>query len=257
MKKKTFILALLCALAPALHAQEPSSQESTSLKDFLKPSLHLGLAGGYSNNRLDLGTAYADDYHYVARSGLTMGLTSRLTIIDFPNSGPSLLLPDVSVSADLLLVQKNYKFYRNFSSNWIDLSYLYTVHTNNYLNIPVMAQLRWGKNLHLMAQGGFYLGGWLTAHREGESFSLDDLAYGDRQNSHFDEAIEFNPSRDNRFDAGWAYGFGAGFTIKKIDVSLEARWYYALTDTQKNYMLFLNHRYNTTFALQGGVSIQL
>ena len=158
---------------------------------------------------------------------------------------------------DLLLVQKNYKFYRNFSSNWIDLSYLYTVHTNNYLNLPVMAQLRWGKNLHLMAQGGFYLGGWLTAHREGESFSLDDLAYGDRQNSHFDEAIEFNPSRDNRFDAGWAYGFGAGFTIKKIDVSLEARWYYALTDTQKNYMLFLNHRYNTTFALQGGVSIQL
>lgn len=247
----------LCLGATLVRAQNDDVDPHFLQPNFLQPSLHVGVVAGMSNNTLVLGTAYADDYHYDPRKGFAAGLSARLTLVDFPNSGNSLFLPDFSLRADLLLIQKNYKFYRNFSTSWIDLSYLYDVRTNNYLDLPLMAELRWGRSLHLSLAGGFYLGGWLTAHRAGKTFSLDDLAYGDRQYADFDEPVEFNAKRDNRLDAGWAYGFGAGFTVKKVDVSLDARWYYGLTDVQKNYMTFMNHRYNTTFSLQGGVSIQL
>jgi len=44
---------------------------------------------------------------------------------------------------------------------------------------------------------------------------------------------------------------------KKIDVSVDMHWYYGLTDVQKNYMTNLNPRYNTTRAIQVGISYWL
>jgi hypothetical protein len=74
----------------------------------------------------------------------------------------------------------------------------------------------------------------------------------------FDEDVEFNDKRDNRIDKGFTWGAGISGWIKgRIEVGAEVRWYYGIEDIQKPYMRNLNPRYNTTFAIQGGVSYWL
>ena len=102
---------------------------------------------------------------------------------------------------------------------------------------------------------GGYGGWWLSGRREGQSLSVSYLITGNQDDTFFDEEYKFNDSRDNRFDAGIVYGFAAQCTIaKKVELSAEMRWYYGLTDVQKNYMTNLNPRYNTTRVIQFGAA---
>lgn len=238
---KTLALLLFLGLAGVAGAQD-----TLSIRNGSSPWT-ISLVGGVDHNTLDVDVAYATDYHYEGRNAFLAGVDAVYDL-NLPISGKSFLIPDFSLRGELLLIQKNYKFYRMAG----DINYLHDIHTNNYLNIPLMAQISWGDVFHVNAFGGFYLGYWLSGRQSGRTLSLDMLAYEEEENTYYDQPYEFNARRDNRFDAGWVYGAGVGVSLGRIDINVDLRWFYALTDIQKQYMLFQNPRYNTTFAFTAG-----
>lgn len=244
MIKKTLLLLPFVLFFSVLAAQD-----TLNIKSEVSPWTLYAL-GGVDRNTLEVDVAYADDYHYESRNGVVAGLAAQYDL-KLSISQRNFFIPDCSVRGSLLWVQKDYKFYRNNAN----IRYVYTAHTNNYLNIPVEAMLSWGKVFHVDVFGGFYLGAWLNGRLEGRTLSLDMLTYGNEESTFFDTPYEFNKVRDNRFDAGLSYGFGCGASLGKVDLVVNLRWLYALSDVQKHYMLFQNPRYNTTFALTAGFGL--
>lgn len=160
----------------------------------------------------------------------------------------------MALRADVAMVQKNYRLDRDANM----VSFVYTESTNNYLSVPVVAEFSLGRQFRLCGIIGGYAGYWLSGHRTGQSLSVTYLVTGDMDDTFFDEDYTFNDTRDNRFDAGVVYGVALHLTVvKKLDINAELRWYYGLTDVQKQYMHNLNPRYNTTRALQFGLSYWL
>ncbi len=202
-------------------------------------SLSVGLFGGSSMNRYDIDVAYAVDMQYSEKSGYTMGLSAAYHPTGW-----------FSLQADFVVVQKNWRLDR--TNRYV--SFVYTEATNNYLSLPVTVNISLGRTFRVNGFFGGYVGYWLSGHRSGMSYGI--IESGD--NTRFDDDYEFSDVRDNRFDAGLTYGVGLRCTIvKKIELSGELRWYYGLTDLQKNYMTNLNPRYYTTRALQFGVGYWL
>lgn len=202
--------------------------------------LSVGVFAGPDNNHHVIDIAYATDMKYTDLSGFTAGVG-----VGYHPTGW------FSLRADVAMVQKNCRLDRDNRH----LPFVYTESTNNYLSVPVFAKLSLGRTFKMSGIFGGYVGYWLSGHREGQSLSVTYLISGNQDDTFFDEDYTFNDTRDNRFDAGLVYGFAASCTIvKKIELSAEMRWYYGLTDVQKNYMSNLNPRYNTTRAIQFGVA---
>ena len=201
-----------------------------------------GVFAGKDNNHHVINTWYADDMKYTDLPGYTAGVS-----FGYHPTGW------FSLCADVAMVQKNYRMDRDNPY----VSYMYTESTNDYLSVPVTAMLSVGRTVRLCGYFGGYAGYWMSGHREGKSLPiLSSMTSGyDDEITCFDQDYEFNSVRDNRFDAGLVYGAGLHCAIvKKIDLSLEVRWYYALTDIQKAYTRNINPRYNTTRAIQFGVA---
>ena len=204
---------------------------------------NVGVFGGTSNNSLDIDIAYATDLDYSAAKGYTFGLSGSY----YPTGW-------FSLHANVAMVQKNWRLDRSQR----EVRFVYTEATNNYLSIPVTAELSLGRTFRLCGFFGGYVGYWLTGHREGKSISLTYAINSNEDDNRFSEDYEFNSTRDNRFDAGLTYGAALRCAIaKKVDVSLELRWYYGLTDLQKNYMENRLGRYNDTRTISFGVAYWL
>ena len=231
MRKRFFMLPLFVALC------------ITGLKGMAQEKYAFGIAGGWVENTPVITMPnYADDMKYLKNSGYTFGVTAKYNIKDW-----------LAARADLLWVQKNYKMNRTANNN---ASILNSDYTNNYLSVPVMAQVQFGYAFKVFAYFGGYVGYWMSGKRSGQTYSMDYLLYGSEESTKYsDETWEFDSRRDNRFDAGLVYGLGISLNVyDKIVVSAEGRYYYGLTDVQKNYMENLVPHYNTTLAIQAGVS---
>ncbi len=241
MKKKLLALAALIMsllMGNISIAQETNTGATDSEKHPSRWSL--GIIGGWEENTPVVNMPdYASTITYQPLSGATVGITSKYAITNW-----------LYGRADLVWLQKNFKMNRSgFSAaNIINSQY-----TNNYLTLPITAMMSFGYNFRINAFAGGYVGYWLNGHRTGKSFSWDYCLNGSTKYIDFDEEYTFNDERDNRFDAGLTFGGGISYIIaQKIEINLEARWYYGLTDIQKNYMTFMRHHYNTTMALQLG-----
>lgn len=80
---------------------------------------------------------------------------------------------------------------------------------------------------------------------------LTDLYY-------YDEKYPFNSVRDNRFEAGAVIGLGLQYEINDLlTVLAECRYYYSLTDMQKDYMKMQVPRYLNTMLFQVGLLVTL
>lgn len=192
----------------------------------------------YNNHIIDM--AYANKLVYTGEKGKTAGVFAQYWLTGW-----------LSGRADVLWLQKNYRMVRENPN----ISFCHTNYTNNYLQIPLTAHISFGRNAKVYGFGGFYVGYWMSGHREGQSFSVTYLLTGDESTTHFDEDYEFDSQRDNRFDAGWTFGGGLQVTMfHRVIVFGEMRWYYGITDIQKNYMNNLNPQYNTTRAFQFGAA---
>lgn len=196
-------------------------------------------------------TGYAYDMRYEERGGFTVGIPVQYDFFDW-----------LGVRAEVSFVQKGHKMHR--TNIW---NKLHTDTRNNYLHVPVMARFSFGgQRVRGFLNAGGYIGGWLSSHREGLTFrwfgdeSEDDVnGWITPGNSYeFDEKVPFDSRRDNRFEAGLAGGIGVACRVApRVEVEVEGRCYYALTDMQKAYMKFQTPRYNTTFVIQAGCNILL
>ncbi len=245
MKLKLLTLLLLLPVASVAWAQsKDGSDESTFPGNLFPKKIYsqwsLGVFAGPASNHHVIDVAYATDMKYTDKSGYSVGVGAS-----FHPTGW------LALRADVAMVQKNYRLDRDNRF----LPFVYTESTNNYLSVPVVAVLSAGRNFRVSGIVGGYAGWWLSGRREGQSLSVSYLITGNQADTFFDEEYKFNDSRDNRFDAGIVYGFAAQCTIvKKVELSAEMRWYYGLTDVQKNYMTNLNPRYNTTRVIQFGAA---
>lgn len=244
IKKTLSFFSLLGLLSFGVIAQE-SSDDTFPSNLFQRNAIgkwSVGVFGGASHNHHDINTWYAIDMKYSDMSGYTLGVT-----------GSCYLTGWLSLRADVLWVQKNFRMDRD--SPYV--SFMYTESTNDYFSVPVTAVLSMGRTVRLCGFFGGYVGYWMSGHRKGKSYPILSSMTGvfDDEITCFDQDYEFNSTRDNRFDAGLSYGAGLRCAIvKKIDLSLDVMWYYALTDIQKAYTRNINPRYNTTRAIQFGVS---
>ncbi|MBQ0015370.1 MAG: PorT family protein [Bacteroidales bacterium] len=244
MKKRHLVLGLmLIAITGIASAQNTPTAESTQQR--AKSPWSVGITGGFCTNTPSIQVPdYASYITYKSGDGATVGITGRYQIAKW-----------LAARASMVWIQKNYKMDRMGynGSNIINTNY-----TNNYISLPLAVQVQVGYPFRLFAFAGGYVGYWLSGHRSGNTFTMNYLLYGDVESTNFDTDWEFNDERDNRFDAGLMFGGGASFSIKnKIEVSAEAAYYYGLTDTQKQYMLYMRPHYNSTLAIQASILYNL
>lgn len=210
----------------------------------------VGVTAGYSYNKLCMDTGYAYDMRYDERGGFTVGIPVQYDFFDW-----------LGVRAEVDFVQKGHKMHRT------DIfQKMYTDTRNNYLQIPVMASFSFGgQRVRGFLNAGGYIGGWLSSHRSGVAWRWFGDEEGDKDGMitsgnryEFDEKVPFYSRRDRRFEAGLAGGLGVSCRITpRLEVQVEGRCYYALTDMQKDYMKFRIPRYNTTFVVQAGCNVIL
>ena len=202
-----------------------------------------GLSGGWDENTpvITMPT-YADKLQYLKNSGSTFGITAKYAFTKW-----------LYGRADVMWVQKNYKM--NRIAEGTSSAILNGEYTNNYLSVPVMAMVSFGYDFRIFAYFGVYMGYWNSGHRKGNSFSMNYLLYGDLSSTEYDEGWGFDNTRDNRFDGGLVFGGGVAYTfLQHYEVSAEARYYYGLTDVQKDYMANRIPHYNSTLAVQFGAA---
>ncbi len=239
MKKQIILLLSLLATFVTLSAQDV---ENPVPEGELAAQKHLywtiGVSGGFDQNYHIVDMSYMIDYHYAKYAkGSSFGVQLGFSPWDW-----------LTLRVDGVMLQKNYT--RSHVVGGTTTSLPDTAY-NRYLNVPVMLMLNVGKTVRLHAYGGGYWGRWLECKRVGVTNGMNGLVS-------YSETVDFDSPesqvRDNRNDVGLVWGGGLSTVIKRrIELGVEARWYYGLQDIQKDYMAHLNPRYNTTFVVQGSV----
>lgn len=204
----------------------------------------MGVTIGGDNNSYCIDTQYQYDWRYKDVKGLTMGLMGQYQLNDW-----------FGLRADFNFTQKDYRQYR--TGNAKDEDY---THHNNYLQLPVMASFSFGAErlrgfLNLGVYGAYWTDGSICGTTADITFGspLDDHDEDEVTSAPVDQDYTFNSERDNRMELGAVAGLGVEYRFNSHwSLQAEARMYYSLTSTTKDYMLKKNPRYNTTTALQLG-----
>ena len=234
--------AIVCLLSFQAMAQADGDSTATSLTAPQTYRWTLGAVGGLARNHHVIDMSYQNELKYDDyTNGYTAGVRASFQFF-----------PWIALRADVVLIQKNYNFVHAVNTP----NYSFSVNTatkNSYLNVPLMIDLSVGRKVKVHGMAGGYAGYWLKSHRSGVSYPITDV----NTDKTFDEDVPFNEVRDNRFDAGFVWGAGVSAEISRFELEVDVRWYYGVTDIQKNYMRHLNPRYNTTLVFQGGISYKL
>ncbi len=206
----------------------------------------IGVQGGYTENMLMVSKSYDYDRHYIGAGGFILGIPVRY---EFNNW--------FGLQAEASYITKNYSMKRSNAFRLNQYNY-----TNSFFEVPVFARFSFGGDrLHGYLLTGGYIGAWLRSNVEGNQSRYFNYDYESETSLdaigayHFDEKVPFDSRRDNRFDAGMvgAVGLEYGFA-KRFSVFAEGRFYYSLTDMQKDYMLRRPSKHNSTFAFMAGVT---
>lgn len=243
MRKKTLALFIMSTFVASLAmAQNDAVGSRLAPKQAVAP-FQIGLFGGQSSNELDIDVVYAKDMRYSKATGYAAGVTATYC----PKGW-------FSLHSGIEMVQKNWRMDRQQRS----VKDVYTDATNNYLQLPITAELSVGRTFRVCGFFGGYVGYWLSGHRQGRSLSVTYLITQDVNDMDFSQDYSFNSKKDNRFEAGLKYGLALRCSIaKKADLSMELSWYYGLTNLQKSYMDNIYSRYNDTRTISFGVAYWL
>lgn len=208
--------------------------------------LYVGIEAGANRNYLVSNTEDKPFFDYKPLNGFSIGVPIRYS------------LPSTSwfgIQATPSFVQKNYMIAR---SGFYEPMYQQT--NNSYLELPVMAQFRFGgsigktQKLYGTLNLGGYGGYWMKSNVKGRTLSpMDSDSYQE-----YDEAYNFFEEKDNRFEFGGLSGIGLQYMPnKKYVISIEGRYSAAMTDQQKSYQENQTPRYNDTYSLLMSVQYQL
>lgn len=219
MKRPTLlrllVVALLCWTAAEVQAQWT-----------------VGLKGGITltePGRTNMGRV---DETYSSMIGVEGGLRASYEFTDV-----------LSLRMDLSYMQRTHYMKRNLNY----LNNVFTIYTNSYLMLPIMAECTLGEDqfqVHMYFGG--YGGYWMRAHVEGVTYWMtDDHIYFED----FDEKREFNVE-DQRWAIGLVGGIGVSFDFTEhMGVGLEALYYYDLSTYHKGYTQLTDPRYLSTLSI--------
>lgn len=219
MRKQILLTLLLLPLSGMLYSQ-----------------FSAGVSVGYDRNNLTTGSSYRSFVRHEAKSGFAIGLPVRYDFRDW-----------FGIQSELTYMQKNNKTVRDHSYDGFT-----NESTNSYLQIPLMAHLSFGgEKLRGFVNLGGYGGYWLTSKNAGVGMNL--FGNGPEMVYPYDEKYEFDSRRDNRLEFGLVGGGGMQYALNdKYTLFVEGRYYYSLTDMQKDYMIKRPIKYNNTFTLSVG-----
>ena len=213
----------------------------------LQAQLYVGLEGGANRNYLISNTSDKPFFDYQPSNGFSVGTSVRYAFPSLPWFGGIQAVPSY--------VQKNYRIQR--TGFYADM---YQQTDNSYLELPVMAQFKFGgsitktQSLHGILNLGGYGSYWMSGHVKGRALSpMDPLNMQE-----FDEDYSFMTRKDNRFEFGGLAGVGLQYMPnKKYIISIEGRYTPSFTDQQKSYSEDQTPRYNDTYSLLLGVQCPL
>jgi hypothetical protein len=199
----------------------------------------LGIESGYSHNNMNTSTGYRAFTSYNDRAGFLIGVPILVSFCD-----------QFALGTGLRYVQKNYTFERDFLGG----TRIYSDYTNSFLQVPIYADFSVGmKDWRVFFDLGATLGLWLHSHRKGEWMGTsEDLFNPARQIERFNESVQFDSRRDNRFESALFAGFGFRYHLSPASPFISVQYHYGLTDLQKNYMIEQVARYNNTVTVQAG-----
>lgn len=216
MKRKALLLTAMLTLGLAANAQ-----------------WRVGATVGADCNRYSIDKQYFSDFSYSGRWGVTAGVTGQYNFFDW-----------LGVRADLNWTQKNHRMERQLYATDYKI-------TNNYLQLPVMASFsfggtKWRGFCNLGVYGAYWMNSRIDAV-DYNTFSYHSYTIrGD---------VDFYSERDQRWDCGLVGGAGVEYRFAEHwGAQLEVRCYYSVTSTVKQTAHVKDYRYNTTTALQCGVS---
>jgi hypothetical protein len=182
----------------------------------------VGLELGGSYNKLNTSTGYRVNMSYNERLGIMVGVPVLVSFNEY-----------FAFGSGLRYIQKNYTLYG--TDNYID-------YTNGFLQIPVFTEFSFSGDSLLFFNLGITFGLWLHSDRSG-------YWYGG-----FNDSVEFDSERDNRFESTFFAGLGLRYTFFEFFTTyITAQYHYGLTDLQKDYMIGPVPRYNNTITVQLGV----
>jgi len=212
-----------------------------------KAQLYIGIESGANRNYFVSNTEDKPFFDYQPSYGYSIGMPIRYSFPKLSWFG--------GIQATPSYVQKNYRIER---SGYYEPIYQQT--DNSYLELPIMAQFRFGGNigktqsLHGILNLGGYGGYWLSGNVKGRTLSpMDPNNYQE-----YDEAYSFSDEKDNRFELGTLAGIGLQYMPnKKYVVAIEGRYTASQTDQQKAYSENQTPRYNDTYSLLLSVQYQL
>lgn len=216
----------------------------------VQAQFEIGISGGYNNNYLHTSTGYRAFTKYDHQPGFVVGIPIQYHFNDW-----------LAIEADPSYIQKNYEESRDHFFDGI-----YQKNTNSYIQLPLMAHFSFGgSELKGFFNAGGYGAYWAGGRIKGAMANAFDLApdIPDDQQVynffqfdkayHYDEKYTFDSRRDRRLEFGLLAGAGIEYWWKQqYRFFIEARYYYGLSDQQKNYMINQIPRYNDTYVIQAG-----
>lgn len=221
------------------------AQETGLSSWFAEPKYHwhIGLDSGYAFNWLDTTSGFRTDTEYRGGHGFNIAIPVSYQIF-----------PWLAVGAEPRYIMKNYSLYR--TGDTYDYRDVYRDWTNSFFDFPLYAKLSLGwERLKFFANLGGYLGVWFDSRIKGKQREETLNAFnGDSEYFYeYNEQVSFDSTRDNQFDAGLLAGGGLQYAFDGFTLFGECRFYYGLTNLQKNYQRDLIPRYNNTISVNLGI----
>lgn len=222
--KKIFIAFVATLVVASSFAQTQDEQKLSPWK--------IGVTMGGTINTYHMNNSYQSDWSEHCRGGFEAGVSGQYNFTKW-----------FGVRADLMWMQKNYRRSRTMITN----SYKYT---NNYLQLPVMANFSFGGcKLRGFVNLGVYGGYWMSSSADVCATNV----IADRTDEISQSGL-INSERDNRFVFGYVGGAGVEYRfMPHWSAQVEFRYYYDATSQVKQYQRISDHRYNSTMAIQAGV----
>ncbi|GHV39140.1 hypothetical protein AGMMS49546_10700 [Spirochaetia bacterium] len=252
--KRRLIALTLCFCTAMVWAQEEAHPNVPGNTHHLFVGINAGDANNYLYNSNDHYRPYTETS---SAHGFTISVPVRYQIFTW-----------LGVQVEPTFIQKNYSNYRTaaYTTDVIPIDYkrLYSDWTNSFVDFPILANLSVGLPRHPELRAFINAGGWLGVWAESRIKGSQRTTSGDPggyygstdfyQYNSYDEKVEFDNRKDNRFDAGLIIGGGIQYSFKALTFNMEVRYYGSLTDLQKPYMKEQLPMMNDTIVVQAGVS---
>ncbi len=210
---------------------------------------YVGASADYVYNIIETNTGYRENTYYDNGHGFAISLPVAYQFTDW-----------LGLESGLRYVQKNYTWrhslYMQTAAAYTDIEQ----YQNHFIEIPMTVNFIFGNELvQSMFSVGGYVGLWGASRRNGRMRNGEILENGVTNPTFdaFDEMVQFNPTRDNRFEAGLLARTGLLFIIDPVVLYLRGSFSLGLTDLSNSYQKDQVSRYNNTLSVEAGILVKL